>query len=398
MVSILTDLWLFSVYNNIMIKTLSNDRIFPFSASPGYHWIMSIEMIAAADDAGRRLDRILRKALPELPLSAVHRLLRKGLVLTDGVPAKASDRIAEGTLIQIPGEPDKPLPAPGTAGPSTTPSGPRPSPLPGKPSRRPLPAKPPYSLTPPEILWEGAGLLIVNKPSGVAVHGAGSLEAQVRSYLAGRLPPSLSFRPGPLHRLDKPTSGLIVFSASLEGARYFSALIREGRVKKRYLALVDGIIGEAEIWEDLLLRDGTRRKTLIVPSAGPETREARTRVFPLAVSAAHTLIMAEIDTGRTHQIRAQAAAHGHPLAGDGKYRGSPRPGGLLLHAHTLEFPVRGGAPPVRVCAPVPAAFRREIELVFGGFNLKGNEAVPKLQLLEQVRIIMDKPEGDKSHL
>jgi 23S rRNA pseudouridine955/2504/2580 synthase len=326
---------------------------------------MAIEMIAAADDNGRRLDRILRKALPELPLSAVHRLLRKGRVLADGVPAKAPDRIAEGTRIQVLDEPDTPLPS-GKAGPPAKAAGLRPPPLPGKPARTPpAGAGPPRSRTPPDIIREGAGLLIVNKPSGTAVHGAGSLEDQVRSYLAGRLPSSLSFRPGPLHRLDKPTSGLIVFSASLEGARYFSALIREGRVKKQYLALVDGIIGEPEIWEDLLLRDRTRRRTLIVPSAGPETREARTRVFPLAVSAAHTLIMAEIDTGRTHQIRAQAGAHGHPLTGDGKYRGSPCPGGLLLHAHTLEFPLREkDAPPERICAPVPAAFRRRIETLF----------------------------------
>jgi 23S rRNA pseudouridine955/2504/2580 synthase len=205
----------------------------------------------------------------------------------------------------------------------------------------------------------------VNKPPGIAVHGEGSLESQVRSYLAGRLPPSLSFRPGPLHRLDKPTSGLVVFSTSLEGARYFSALIREGGVKKRYLALVDGIIGEPEIWEDLLLRDGPGRKTLVVPCSGPETREARTRVFPLAASGAHTLILAEIDTGRTHQIRAQAGAHGHPLSGDGKYGGSPCRDGLLLHAHSLEFPLPpGDSPPERIRAPVPAAFRRRIGLLF----------------------------------
>jgi 23S rRNA pseudouridine955/2504/2580 synthase len=323
---------------------------------------MPIEMTAAADDNGRRLDRLLRKALPELPLSAVHRLLRKGRVLVNGVPAQAPDRIPEGARIRILDGPDnaprrdrrKLLPekaGPPPAGQSQTPSSP---PTSG------------WSQTPPDILWEGAGLLVVNKDAGVAVHGEDSLESRVRSYLAGRIPPSLSFKPGPLHRLDKPTSGLIVFSSSLEGARYFSALIREGRVKKRYLALVDGFLGEPEIWEDTLLRDESRRKTLSVPEGGPETRKARTRVFPLAAAPAHTLIMAEIDTGRTHQIRAQAEAHGHPLTGDRKYGGSPRREGLLLHARTLEFPLpEGDAPVKRVSAPVPEAFRRGIALLFG---------------------------------
>jgi 23S rRNA-/tRNA-specific pseudouridylate synthase len=136
-------------------------------------------------------------------------------------------------------------------------------------------------------------------------------------------------------------------------------------VKKQYLALVDGLIGEPETWEDLLLRDSARQKTLIAPAAAPETKKARTRVFPLAAAAARTLILVETDTGRTHQIRAQAGAHGHPLSGDGKYRGSPYPGGLLLHAHTLEFPPQDGAPPIRICAPPPAAFRRRVEQLFG---------------------------------
>jgi 23S rRNA pseudouridine955/2504/2580 synthase len=330
---------------------------------------MPIEMIAAADDNGRRLDRLLRKALPELPLSAVHRLLRKGRVLVNGVPAQAPDRIPEGARIRILDGPDN---APRRERRKTPPE--KAGPLPSGQSQPPSPPSFEWSQTSPpsgqqqrpDILWEGAGLLVVNKDAGVAVHGEDSLESRLRAYLAGRIPPSLSFRPGPLHRLDKPTSGLIVFSSSLEGARYFSALIREGRVKKSYLALVDGFLGEPEIWEDMLLRDESRRKTLSVPAAGPEAKKARTRVFPLAAAAAHTLIMVEIDTGRTHQIRAQAEAHGHPLTGDRKYGGSPRREGLLLHARTLEFPLPEGNSPIkRVIAPVPEAFRQEIALLFG---------------------------------
>jgi 23S rRNA pseudouridine955/2504/2580 synthase len=172
------------------------------------------------------------------------------------------------------------------------------------------------------------------------------------AYLGPRLPPSLSFKPGPLHRLDKPTSGVIVFSAALEGARIFSALLREGRLKKYYLALVEGRLRGPEFWEDPLAREGER------------PRIARTRVRPLAELGGRTLILAELLTGRTHQIRAQAAARGHPLEGDLRYGGSPGNGGPWLHAWKLElgegarlFP--GPVPPL-ISAPPPEAFLRRL--------------------------------------
>jgi 23S rRNA pseudouridine955/2504/2580 synthase len=233
-------------------------------------------------------------------------------------------------------------------------------------------------------------LLVLNKPPGLLVHGPESLDIQVQAYLAGKLPPSLSFKPGPLHRLDKPTSGIVVFSETLEGARRFSALLQERRIGKRYLALVDGSLEEEATWEDILVRDRELRKSFIdatadagisaaagdrIPAAKATAKDAakhaRTRVYPLARAAGYTLVMLEIDTGRTHQIRAQAAAHGHPLAGDRKYGGSPQQGGFLLHAGVLELPPNGdGGPalPQRLEAPLPENFRRRIRELFGEFE------------------------------
>lgn len=309
---------------------------------------MVLTMIIAPDDAGRRLDRLLRKALPELPLSAVHRLLRKKQIRVDGMPGEASVRPGAGSIITIPKE----------AAP-VSPTSPR-----GYEPRGPVP-----------ILWEGTGVLAVNKPAGLAVHGPGSLEAMVRSYLAERLPPSLSFRPGPIHRLDTPTSGIILFSTTLKGAQYCSALIRERQVKKQYLALVDGNLSAPGRWEDLLIRDRNIRKTRVSEEPHEAAQDAETAVFPLASTAKCSLILAAISTGRTHQIRAQAAFHGHPLAGDRKYGGSFQPGGFLLHAYTLEFPVTQdtkemGLPEI-LKAPLPDAFRLRIGALFGpayGFN------------------------------
>ncbi|MDR0597073.1 MAG: RluA family pseudouridine synthase [Treponema sp.] len=320
--------------------------------------VKPITLTAAAGDEGRRLDRILRKALPDMPLSAIHSLLRKGRVLVDGVPEKGACRVRAGAAIQIPFD-----------GGGTGVSGEK---------RRALNGAPNSDLPELQILWEDADFLVLNKPAGLAVHGsvAGStesLETLARAYLAPKLPPSLSFKPGPLHRLDKPTSGIIFFSKSLDGARSFSALLRERRVHKTYLALLEGALRGDETWEDVLVRDRELGKSFAsrggVPASGGDApREALTRVCPLAASGtgAVTLARLEIDTGRTHQIRVQAAAHGHPLAGDRKYGGAPQKGGFLLHARSLELPGQTlPGLPRRLDAPLPEYFRKRIEGLFG---------------------------------
>jgi 23S rRNA pseudouridine955/2504/2580 synthase len=211
----------------------------------------------------------------------------------------------------------------------------------------------------------------------MAVHGPGSLAVQAAAWLSGKISPSLSFRPGPLHRLDKPTSGIVVFSMNLEGARRFSALLRDGSVKKSYLALVDGTIREPLVWEDRLFREKDVQKTFVSDMTDKTGKYAFTAVRPLARAAGraeYSLILAEIATGRTHQIRAQAAAHGFPLSGDGKYGGSPLEGGLLLHAWTLDFPEGEGR--THIEAPLPERFRKKIETLFPGFRLPQSPAVP----------------------
>ncbi|MDR1839188.1 MAG: RluA family pseudouridine synthase [Treponema sp.] len=276
-----------------------------------------MELITGENDKGRRLDRILRKALPDHPLPLIHRLLRQGQVFVNGKPAKAQDRPDYGVKISIPSLKDAPKPAPET----------------------------PF-LPPPAIIWEGPGLIAVNKPAGLAVHGPESLDSMVRSFLADKITPSLSFKPGPLHRLDKPSSGIVVFSTDIDGARLFSALMRERRVKKTYLAVVEGNVKKEEIWEDELFRDREKKKTFV----SQDGKDAVTAIKPLASNGEYSLIAAQIATGRTHQIRAQAAARGHPLAGDKKYGGHGK-AGLLLHAWKLEFLEYS------IEAPIPEAFK-----------------------------------------
>jgi 23S rRNA pseudouridine955/2504/2580 synthase len=295
-----------------------------------------MELITGENDKGRRLDRILRKALPDHPLPLLHRLLRQKKVFVNGKSAKAQALLDSGVTITIPS-------------------------LSANSSRKDAKTQR-TNLRLPEILWQAEGLIAVNKPAGLAVHGPDSLDTMVSSYLADRLPPSLSFKPGPLHRLDKPSSGIVVFSASIEGAHLFSKLMRERKIKKTYLAIVEGNAEKEEIWEDNLARDKERKMSFILQTDSGGSKTAITKIKPIAASGALTLVMAEIITGRTHQIRAQAASRGHPLYGDHKY-GSRSVGGFFLHAWKLEFLE------FVIEAPLPEVFRKKIssELNAGTF-------------------------------
>jgi len=371
-----------------------------------------IELTAGKDDSGRRLDRILRKALPDLSLSLIHRLLRQKKILVDNKPASPNNRIEQGMIIKI-------------YAPATHTSNQVNSifvnqknnevnkknqrlQIPDSNPQSPIPV--PCSLFPVPILWQGSGIIVFNKPQGLSTHGPNSLDTIVNKWLAeggmGPLPRSLSFRPGPLHRLDKPTSGAIAFSQTLEGAKLFCSLLRERKIEKTYIAIIEGSIekdkgtgnreqgtGYSEnIWRDTLEHNKDMRKTFIkteprtpnseprVPVPCPQSpvsshKEAVTSVKTLASNGEFSLIEARIKTGRHHQIRAQAAAHGHPLAGDIKYGGKLLPGqtrggGFFLHAWKIKFIECLDGLPREIIAPLPEAFRTRIEELFGKRGLK----------------------------
>ncbi|MDR2150618.1 MAG: RluA family pseudouridine synthase [Spirochaetaceae bacterium] len=283
---------------------------------------MALILSAGADDNGRRLDRILRKALPNLSLPFIYRLLRTNAVLVDGTPAHGALRVQAGSTITL------------LAG-----------------SIRALPPRcaPVQALSAAlEVLWEGDGLIAINKPAGVEVHGRHGLDQALGSYLLSTLKErSLSFKPGPLHRLDKLTSGVLMFSTSLAGAQRFSAFLRNRLVHKRYFALVEGRIESAARWEDRLVRDKSAGVSRVSRAEGAL---AITAVFPLGTYGGLSCILAEPETGRTHQIRVQAAAHGHPLVGDSRYGARPCKEGVFLHAFSLQFP--GLARPILAQPPV----------------------------------------------
>jgi 23S rRNA pseudouridine955/2504/2580 synthase len=305
----------------------------------------SLHLETGPDDEGRRLDRVLRKACAELPISAIHRLLRKGRVSVDGKRTGMASRVRSGQSIEILGV-DMPEAAlcrkNGGKGRLATGSG--------------------VSIgNGIDVLYEGHGILAVGKPAGITAQE--ELGALVTAYLAGKTASSLSFTPGPLHRLDKGTSGIIVFGSSIEGARRFSALMRSGLLRKTYIALLEGSLRGERYWLDMLEYSDAAQKSRVSSHSGglpssTAVRRAETQVFPLELRGAFTLAAMEIATGRRHQIRAQSAAHGFPLYGDRKYGGKNQPP-FFLHACRLVFP-EDSPFPRSISAPVPATFRQKL--------------------------------------
>jgi len=328
------------------------------------------------DDAGRRLDRVLRKALPDYSLSLIHRLLRQGKALLDGKPASPAARVPPGAVIQVVIQEEIPKKIK-----------PRSTRRESKGSSiincRTQEKKAGFSndnsvssvvknSSLPAILWRGAGIIVFNKPPGLATHGEDSLDTLVKDWLSGRLPPSLSFKPGPLHRLDKPTSGAVAFSETIEGARLFSRLLRERKVAKTYLAIVEGRVTGGAVWRDGLVRDSSAGKTFVSGKFAADSsnaQDALTAVEALASNGSHTLIEARIVTGRTHQIRAQAAARGLPLAGDRKYGGRSFSGGFFLHAWKMDLGGLVDGFPRPLVAPLPSPFESRIAALFGAIKL-----------------------------
>ena len=261
----------------------------------------------------------MRKFLPELSLPEIYRAIRKGNIRVQGRKADISTRVSSADLVQI----DEGLLA--SIG------------DPQRKARQDAPPSPEFSEV---FILETKHLLFASKPKGMLSHGPGGLDGIVRERCASAISASLSFVPGPLHRLDRNTSGLVVCSRSLEGARAFSALLREGRLSKTYLALVEGELREPGEWGGWISREDERRVSLIRETAEDGvSRAARSSYRPIVAEQGLSLLLVRIETGRTHQIRAQAAAAGHPLAGDLKYGGGPSPEGYLLHAWRLEFVV-----------------------------------------------------------
>lgn len=307
------------------------------------------QMVLGEDDDDRRADRIIRKVLRNVALSTIYRLFRQGDIQVDHRPIQPEDRLRKGQIVQIF------LPESLHA---TDDHHKRGEDLSAGPSssvfRRDKVDH--MSEETPRVIWQNGHLIAFHKPWGMLVHdGDASLTAHALRLLNGGLSPSVSFVPGPLHRLDRNTSGVVMFSKTLVGAKKFTSAIRNRQVRKFYVAIVQGEMSQEALFSDTLFRD-TRRHVSTVDQKG---KPASLYAFPLLHHDGYSLLLVELHTGITHQIRAQFAAHGLPLAGDTKYGGQTTPTirHFFLHSYCLYLsPPLFEDMPSEIIDPVPESF------------------------------------------
>ncbi len=373
------------------------------------------EFTIGPDDGGQRLDRFLRRYLSGAGLGSIYKIIRKDVKVNGRREKKeyilqAGDSltlyIGDATLEQLTGDTGK-------AGAGTRRGG-RPGNANSRKARRNF-----------KIIYEDENILIADKPFGLLTHGdshekKNHLANQVLDYLieTGQYDPrgSRTFSPAPANRLDRNTTGLVLFGKNASSLRALNAMIRNGGIHKYYETVAFGNIPEPIILEGALTKSeeqnrvkvsGVQVKKASDPACAggsPDTdrdangsadlsglrghvnpdgsRDIRTIVTPVERFSDSTLLEIRLETGRTHQIRAHLASIGHPLAGDFKYQTRASAGfdrrlkeatGLstqLLHSARLEF--CDCTEPLEYLegreftAPLPPGFQRVLEFLEKG--------------------------------
>lgn len=221
-----------------------------------------------------------------------------------------------------------------------------------------------------QLLYEEGPCLVVCKPPGLATQAVpdiDSLEARIKAFLKERDALAGEVYLGVPHRLDRPASGAMVFATRAKATRRLAMQFEAREVRKLYWALVEGDVTPAEgMWEDHVRKVPGEPRAEVVGRDHPEGRLARLRYRTLERGGWGAWLQIELDTGRTHQIRIQAAFRGHPVLGDVQYGSTvpfgpqyedPRLRAIALHARSLEFRHPTTREMVSVTAPVLDSWR-----------------------------------------
>lgn len=292
------------------------------------------------NEKNQRLDRFMRKYYKNAPLSYIYKLLRTGVKVN-------GRRVAQNTVLALGDQLSIDI---------------------SEEEQKKYLAKKNHPVAKVQftIAYEDENILIVDKPYGLLTHGAegenkNTLVNQVVSYLidSGSYSPEdeRTFAPAPANRLDRNTTGLVLFGKNAETLKNLSAMLRKkGSLRRYYKAIVWGEIKDEMILKDIMKKDihANISRTASEEEAG---KLMETRIIPIKRSKGFTLLEAELLTGRSHQIRSQLAKAGHPILGDVKYGGYAHRGSQdfrknieekipqnvlgqrsqLLHSHRLVF-------------------------------------------------------------
>ena len=286
------------------------------------------EFTIGKNDAGQRLDRWLAKTLPLLPATLAQKYIRLKRVKVNGKGSKRDVRLQVGDVLQLY--------------------------INDEFFQRPTPENAFLSLYQPKlnILYEDEHILLLDKRPGMVVHPdeserVNTLLTHIQAYLYQKKEWSPywenSFAPALCNRIDRNTGGIVIAAKTAEALRVMNQKVKDRELNKYYLCVLHGVMPRKEgKLENFLLKDEAKKQVSVHNRPVPGGKTAVTLYRTLAVNGGLSLVECDLITGRTHQIRAQFAAAGHPLLGDGKYgreREDRKYGrhGQALYSYRLEF-------------------------------------------------------------
>lgn len=302
-----------------------------------------VQFVEIDDDrAGQRIDNFLLGQLKGVPKSLIYRILRKGEVRVNKGRIKAEYKLKAGDMVRIP-----PIRLPDS-------------------KELPNASDQLKDLLADSILFENKGLIILNKPSGLAVHGGSGINLGLIEVLRQMRPDERHLEL--VHRLDRDTSGCIMIAKKRSMLRYLHQQLRDGHVQKYYHALVEGRWPNRcrEVSAPLKKNELSSGERIV--KVDPEGKQSLTHFKVLRRYVGSTLVEAKPITGRTHQIRVHAQYQGHGLVGDPKYgnddfnkvmkaKGFNR---LFLHAAALSLLLPDETKKIRVEAPLDERLARPL--------------------------------------
>ena len=291
------------------------------------------------DREGQRLDNFLTARLKGLPRSVIYRIIRTGQVRVNGGRAKPATRLETGDIVRVPPAKIREM-KPGDIPPAVV------------------------QLIDQSVCYEDQGVMVIDKPSGMAVHGGSGLAWGVVDVVR-KIRPALNV--DLVHRLDRATSGCLLLALNGDALRQLNTQINDNQVEKRYLCLLDGKLKQdlVQVNEAIGQFERSGQKFMRVD---PEGKPAHTTFRLIQNYAGYSFAEAQLHTGRTHQIRVHAAHLGLPLAADDRYSPSVRQKfwkkqglkRLFLHAHQVNFYTEDGEQQL-VNAPLPVVLSQLLE-------------------------------------
>lgn len=257
-----------------------------------------IEIKITENEAKQRLDRFLRKYLPNFQLGDIYKLFRNKRVKVNNKREKENYMLQLNDTLQL--YISEPI------------------------QKEPIEAV--VSAKPIDIVYEDENLLLINKPFGLLTHPDSpgendTLIDRALYYISKQegYTPSPTFTPSTCNRLDRNTGGIVIVAKTYKALKSANKLIREKGIQKLYLCVVKGIISEAGEVGNFLLKDEDSNKVEILEEHEEGAKGVHTKYRPLATNNEYTYMEVELITGRPHQIRAHFASIGHPIVGDVKY-------------------------------------------------------------------------------